>query len=773
MEQEIKLPEINHRCTAVLTDTLEGYAGIRQANFDVFNTKLSLEYDPRIITPERALHLVKEAGRQAGKRVMQCAVKGDLACQQCAVAMEAGLYKHYENIANLDVSPTTYQNGVMEVNLRDLSMPGSGASAAFVETIVRQPVKGPVKLPVFSRRQLEVAFTVITLAATIFAFIGGQLGMSVQLQSALFVVAFLFGGVYGLIDGIDAAREEKKLDVNLLMILAALGAAIIGQPMEGAVLLFLFSLSNTLQTYALERNRRAIEKLLDLRPPQATVRRGSRVVTIPVEKVQLDDTVLVKPGERFPVDGEILGGESDVDQATITGESVPVHKTKGEVVFAGTVNGNGALEVKVTRLSEDTTLARIVQMVENAQSSQANTQTALDKFEQVYAWFVLGGAVLLTVIPYFLMGQDFMTVFYRAMTWLVVASPCALVISTPAAILSGIANGAKNGILFKGGIHLEKTADLKVIAFDKTGTLTEGKPALTAMKTAEGIQEADLIRLVAAVEARSEHPLGRAILQAAEQRSIDLPTVTEFRAIPGQGVQANVEGQRIWVGNLRMFAERGVDVPVDLQQAMFAMEQAGQTAMLAYSPTGWLGILGVADTLREDAPMMIQALKAAGIERTVMLTGDNERVAKAIAAKAGVDEVHASLLPQDKVRVLETLRQKYGTTAMIGDGVNDAPALAISDVGIAMGGAGSDVALETADIVLMADDLSNLPFALRLARKSRRILWQNLSFALAVIVLLVVSAFGFNLALPLGVVGHEGSTVLVVLNGLRLLAFKK
>jgi len=751
---------------------LEGYAGIRQAKFDVNNTKLELEYDPRIITPERALLLVQQAGRQAGKRVMQCAVKGDAACRQCALAMEKGLYQHYENLSTLNVTPTTYRDGVMEVRVNDLSLPGTG-NTAVVESAVPQPLKEAVKLPKFTRRQLEIVFTIITLAATLTAFIGQQFGMAHQIQSVLFVIAFMFGGVFGLIDGVDAAREEKKLDVNLLMILAALGAAIIGQPMEGAILLFLFSLSNTLQTYALERNRRAIEKLLDLRPPTATVRRGSRVVTVPVEKVILDDIVLVKPGERFPVDGIVLSGESDVDQATITGESVPVHKGEGETIFAGTVNGNGAMEVKVTHLAQDTTLARIVQMVENAQASKANTQTALDKFEQIYAWIVLGGAVLLTVIPYFLLGQEFMPVFYRAMTWLVVASPCALVISTPASILSGIANGARNGILFKGGLHLEKTADLKVIAFDKTGTLTEGKPSVTALHAVEETSEEDLLRWVAAVEARSEHPLGQAIVKEAEKRGFDLPAATEFRAIPGQGVQANVEGKKLWVGNLRLFAERGVNVPVDIQQTMIKMEQDGQTVMLAYTPQTWLGLIGVADTLRADAPMMIKALKAAGIERTVMLTGDNERVAKAIAAHAGVDEVFASLLPQDKVSVLETLRKKYGSTAMIGDGVNDAPALAVADIGIAMGGAGSDVALETADIVLMADDLSSLPYALRLARKAKRVIWQNLSFALAVILILVVSAFGFNLALPLGVVGHEGSTVLVVLNGLRLLGLKK
>ncbi len=765
-------PESEHRCTTILADTLKGYEGIRKASFDINSTKLELEFDPQVINPERALNLVREAGRQAGERVSHCDKKGDEICRQCALAMDAGLYDYYHKISHLEASPAIYQNGVIEVRVNDLSLPGE-ENIATVDSVLPHPTREVVRLPRFSRRQLEVAFTAITLVATVTGFIGQQIGFASQVQALLFSVAYLLGGYYGLLDGIDAARVDRKLDVNLLMIFAAIGAAIINQPLEGAILLFLFSLSNTLQTYALERNRMAIEKLLDLRPPEATVRRGSRLVTVPVEKVVIGDVVLVKPGARFPVDGTVLSGESDVDQATITGESVPVHKAAGDGIYAGTVNGNGSMEVKTTRLAEDTTLARIVQMVEDAQSTKAHTQSSLDRFEEIYAWVVLGGALLLTVIPYFILGNDFNPTFYRAMTWLVVASPCALVISTPASILSAIANGARNGILFKGGIHLEKTAGLKVIAFDKTGTLTEGKPSLTSIKTMDGIADSELIRLVAAVEARSEHPLGMAIVRDAGRRGLELPASSEFRAIPGQGVQANVEGKRIWVGNLRLFTGSGIDVPAEMQVEVDRMELDGQTAMLAYSPDGWLGVIGVADTLRSDAAQIIQSLKTAGIQRTVMLTGDNERVAQAIAARAGVDEVHASLLPQDKVRVVKELQEHYGATAMIGDGVNDAPALAIADLGIAMGGAGSDVALETADIVLMADDLTNLPYALRLARKSRRVIWQNLSFSLAVIVVLVISTFGFELAMPLGVVGHEGSTVLVVLNGLRLLGLKK
>ncbi|HNE06474.1 MAG TPA: heavy metal translocating P-type ATPase, partial [Anaerolineales bacterium] len=391
-----------------------------------------------------------------------------------------------------------------------------------------------------------------------------------------------------------------------------------------------------------------------------------------------------------------------------------------------------------------------------------------------YAIFVLAAAVLLIFVPWLLLGQAFQPTFYRAMTWLVVASPCALVISTPASILSAIANGARNGVLFKGGVHLEKTATLKVLAFDKTGTLTSGKPTLSELHTFGDFKEDEMLRLVAALESRSEHPLAKAIVQAAHSRNLSLPPSMDFRAIPGQGVEGTVDSHHLWIGNERMFVERDVNIPAAILSKAGDMQSEGQTAMFVYEAKvqKFLGLLGVADTLREDAVEMIKALKTAGIEHVVMLTGDNTKVAAKIAARAGVDEFHADLLPQDKVTVLKSLQKKYGPVAMVGDGVNDAPSLATADIGIAMGGAGTDVAIETADVVLMSDDLRKIPFSIGLARQARKVVWQNLTFALAVIVLLIASAFGANLPLPLGVVGHEGSTVIVVLNGLRLLGYR-
>lgn len=779
---DLVLPAEGTRCTDVFGDTLKGYAGIQQAEFDLDSAGLRLVYDPRIFSPEMALHVVRTAGRQAGARVAVCASKaanGHAACAGCAAAMNHNLAAHYDKLAEIELSQAELADGVLRVRLDNRAMAGAGFAAVSMDAML--PIPDPsgeaaakVIKPGFeiTRRQLEVAFTLGNLLFMGVGFAAEVLQLPAPLKLISYTVAYILGGVYGLLGGIAAVREEGKLDVNLLMILAAIGAAIIGQPLEGAMLLFLFSLSNTLQTFALERNRKAIEKLLDLRPPMATVRRGSRLVSLAVEKVLLGDTVIIRPGERIPVDGEITSGESDINQAVITGESVPVHRKAGDTVFASTVNGMGALEVRTIRLAQDSTLARIVQMVEEAQSSKARTQSVLDQFEQIYAWFVLSVAVLLATVP-MAFGQPFEPVFYRAMTWLVVASPCALVISTPASILSAIANGARNGVLFKGGIHLEKTANLKVIAFDKTGTLTSGKPTLQTVLPFGSLTEDEFLGLVAAVEARSEHPLGKSIVQAAQAHGLQIAESTEFRAIAGLGVEARVADTVIWVGNERMFVERGVRLPINILEAMQDIEIAGQTAMIAYRGGEWLGVLGVADTLRPDAANIIRRLKSAGVERVVMLTGDNERVAKGIAEKAGVDEFYAGLLPQDKVRRIEHLRHTYGDVAMVGDGVNDAPALASADIGIAMGGAGSDVALETADLVLMADDLSGLPHAIRLARRAKQVIVQNLSFSLAVIVLLVISAFGFSLPLPLGVVGHEGSTVLVVLNGLRLLAYQK
>lgn len=765
------LPKQEMRCTEIFSDTLRGYAGIKEVDYDYTKGNLKAVYDPRVLSNERALEVINQAGREASMRVAQCLAKrefGETACAGCGDDLSAQLANQYESAASLPIA--TFHKNTIEVKLNS-TIPATTNET--VEAEFLNPTAEKKKTGSISTEKMEVAFTAINAVTALIAFLGTGWGLNPSIIFGLYFISYATGGWFGL-KASTKALMEKNINVDLLMILAAIGAAAVGQPAEGATLLFLFSLSNTLQTYAMDRSRKAIEKLLDLRPAQATVRRGSRLTLLPVEQLTLGDIVIVRPGERFPIDGDILFGTSDVDQATITGESMPVYKQVNDLVFAGTVNGTGSLEIRVTRLAKDTTLARIVKMVEEAQSTKANTQRMLDSFEQKYAIFVLSAAILLILIPWLVLGHDFHLTFHRAMTWLVVASPCALVISTPASILSAIANGARNGVLFKGGVHLEKTATLKVVAFDKTGTLTNGTPTLTALYSFSDLNEDDILRLVASLESRSEHPLARALVQAAHARTLSLPQSSNFRAIPGQGVEGIIESNHIWIGNERMFIERDVQIPANILEKASQLQDEGQTAMFVYSNSTYrfLGLLGVADSLREDAIKMIKALKVAGIEHIVMLTGDNVKVAAKIAARAGVDEFHADLLPQDKVNVLKSLQRKYGPVAMVGDGVNDAPSLATADIGIAMGGAGTDVAIETADVVLMSDDLQKIPFAIGLARQAQRVVWQNLTFALAVIVLLIATAFGAQLPLTLGVVGHEGSTVLVVLNGLRLLSYK-
>jgi Cd2+/Zn2+-exporting ATPase len=642
--------------------------------------------------------------------------------------------------------------------------------------------------------RLEVTLTTICTVTLAIGWLGGLFNwFSQDVQLVFYIIAYLSGGYFGTIEGLKALRN-RELNVDFLMVLAAIGAASIGEWAEGATLLFLFSLSNTLQSYAMNRSRKAIRALMDLRPPEALVRRddGSEVL-IPVEELQLDDLVIVKPGERIPIDGKVVAGHSTVDQSAITGESMPAEKYVGDDVFAATVNGNGAIEVRVTRLAADTTLAKIIQMVEQAQTRKAPTQRFLDEFEPKYALGVVIFTILMIIVPYFLLGQPFDEVFYRAMTLLVVASPCALVISTPASILAAIANAARNGILFKGGAYLEQTATVEAIAFDKTGTLTTGRPVVAdIVPAAEVLGEAwfeasfferlqpkgvdtpvscsreELLCVAASAERHSEHPLAAAVVTAAEVEEIELKKVDNLQAITGQGIVASFNGEEVRVGNQRLLEEVDQIWPAPLMAKARQLELQGKTVVYVSRDNHPLGLLTLADVVREEVPGALSALSEMGIKRMVMLTGDSRRVAESVARQLGIVEVYAELLPDQKVEIVQKLAQQ-SNVAMVGDGVNDAPAMAVSNLGIAMGGAGTDVALETADVVLMADDMRKLPYVIDLARRARRIVWQNIGFSLAVIAVLILSVLFFSLPLPLGVVGHEGSTLIVVMNGLRLL----
>lgn len=591
---------------------------------------------------------------------------------------------------------------------------------------------------------------------------------------AAYIVAYLFGGTFATIAALKDLKN-RQVNVDLLMVTAAIGAGVVGHWEEGAILLGLFSTSNALEHFALGRTQRAVRALMDMSPKVATVidpRTPGSERVVPVEQLRVGDLVLVRPGEQIACDGLVVKGDSSVDQAPITGESTPVHKEPGDQVFAATMNVNGALEVRVTRLSTESTLAQIVKVVEDAQEQKSKTQRFTDAFEGKYTIFVLVFSTLVAVAPPLLFGKDWYDSFYKAMTLLVVASPCALVISTPSATLAGLANAARNGILFKGGGYLEDTGLVQTIAFDKTGTLTEGKPSLTdVIPVGDAWTEEEVLRVAASAERLSEHPLALAIVRGASDRAMDLAEATSFRAVTGKGLTATVDGREVVIGNDALFASMGI--PLDgAAKIANDLRKQGKTAMLVGDRSGVHGVVAVADTLRPSATTVISDLHAMGITRTVMLTGDHQDVADAIAAQVGIDEVRAGLLPEEKLVVIEELMQD-GAVAMIGDGVNDAPALATATVGIAMGGAGTDVALETADVVLMADDLTKLPYAISLSRRTRRTIIQNLAFSLVVIVTLVTAALTIGIPLPLGVVGHEGSTVIVVLNGLRLLRTPK
>ena len=615
----------------------------------------------------------------------------------------------------------------------------------------------------WSEHWLAPRLVAVTLAATLLSWLGERAGMPAYALLALNITAYTAGGFYGVKSAIESLREGE-IDVDLLMVLAALGAAIIGQWHEGAVLLFLFSLSNVLQNYAIGRSRKAIQKLFTLYPEEAKVKRGSQVLTLKISDIKIGDTVLIEPGERIPVDGAVIAGSSSIDESPITGESMPVDKSVGDAVFAGTLNKQGILDITAARAAEQTTLARIIKMVEEAQDSKAPTERFLERFEQRYAKLILISVSLFIVLPPLLGLSDFQSNFYRAMVLMTVASPCALVISVPSAFISAIAAAARSGVLFKGGAWLEQLADISAIAFDKTGTLTVGHPHVTDVIPHSQVAEADLIRTAASAEARSEHPLAKAIVDYARQLSISHSSPDDFIAFPGQGVSARLHGQDIQVGRISQLQSRAV-MPEPLAAEQARLEQEGKTVVGVVRGRDWLGLIAAADKVRAEAAMTVKAIKARGIT-VAMLTGDSRQVADAIAKQIGIDRVYAELLPGDKVDALRELQQAYGAVAMVGEGVNDAPALAVAQVGIAMGAAGTDVALETADVVLMADRIERLTDAIQLSQRAKRVVWQNIIFSLAVIAALVVGVFVVNLPLPLGVFGHEGSTVLVVLNGL-------
>lgn len=571
-------------------------------------------------------------------------------------------------------------------------------------------------------------------------------------------------------EAIEELIFERQVGIELLMLVAAVVAVVMGQAAEGAMLAFLYSISEAAEGYTEEKTRSAIRALMDLAPKTALVRRDGREEMIPVEGLQVGDLFIVKPGESIATDGSVEAGESSVNQAPVTGESVPVHKAPGAPVFAGTINEEGALEIRASRTFADNTVSKIIHMVEEAQEQKGRSQRFIERFGARYSPAVLLAGVLLAVVPALVTGEWAQWV-ERATVFVVSAAPCALVISVPITLVATLGTGARKGVLIKGGIYVEELAKVSVVALDKTGTLTRGEPEVTAVIAArEGAPPADeALALAAAVERRSQHPLARAVVQHAEARGISVPDATGFQSITGLGAVALVGGRRVYVGSPELFTRRLSVGLGGLAPEITRLQELGNTVVLVGDDTRIDCLIAIRDNLRENARAALQALRAAGIRRIVMLTGDNERTARAIAAEVGVDEVFANLKPDDKVTKVRELSEQYGHVAMVGDGVNDAPALAAATVGVAMGAAGTDVALETADVALMADDLERLAYALKLAQRTQRVVRQNLALSIVVIGILVVGAIAGAFNLPIAVLGHEISEFVVIGSGLRML----
>ena len=601
--------------------------------------------------------------------------------------------------------------------------------------------------------------------------LGKQYGEEHILPIIGYGAAIVIGGYSLFMKGLKNL-SRLKFDMNTLMTIAIIGAALIGEWGEGATVVILFAISEALERYSMDKARQSIESLVDIAPKEAFIRRGNEEMLIKVEDIVVGDTMIVKPGQKLAMDGFVVKGTSTLNQAAITGESVPVTKTVDDEVFAGTLNEEGLLEVQVTKKVEDTTLSKIIHLVEEAQAERAPSQAFVDKFAKYYTPVIVLLALFIAVIPP-LFGGDWSEWIYQGLAVLVVGCPCALVVSTPVAVVTAIGNAAKNGVLIKGGIYLEETGHLKAIAFDKTGTLTKGVPAVTDILTFGGEQN-ELLLITAAIEKGSQHPLASAIMRKAEENGLKFNDVSveEFHSITGKGVKAKVNNQMYYVGSPNFFEELHGSIPNDRKEKITELQIQGKTVMVLGTETEILSFIAVADEMRESSKEVIDKLNSMGIE-TVMLTGDNARTAAAIGKRVGVSDIRADLLPEDKLNFIKELRRKYQSVAMVGDGVNDAPALAASTVGVAMGGAGTDTALETADIALMSDDLSKLPYTIKLSRRALMIIKQNITFSLAIKLLALLLVVPGWLTLWIAIFADMGATLIVTLNSLRLLKVKE
>ncbi|MDF2713929.1 MAG: ATPase [Paenibacillus sp.] len=608
--------------------------------------------------------------------------------------------------------------------------------------------------------------TVLSGVLLLFGYLGQFAGVADDFRTLLYALSIVAGG-YKPARSAFYAIKSRSLDMNVLMTTAAIGAACIGEWLEGATVVWLFALGNMLQNRSMERTRNSIRGLMSAAPVEAWVKQGGLLVRKPIGELAIGSAIIVKPGEKIPLDGDVIDGQSAVNQAPITGESVPADKSPGDPVYAGTINESGALEIRVTKLAQDTAIARIVQMVEEAQEKKAPSQAFVDRFAAIYTPVVFGLAVLVMTVPPILLSEAWSEWLYKGLELLVIACPCALVISTPVAIVSAIGSAARNGVLIKGGASLEKAGQLTAIAFDKTGTLTTGKPRVVHTSVWAG-SETDLLSIARTIEDRSKHPIAAAIARQAEERAAPVLVGANYNNFVGKGAGATIAGVEHFAGSPKLFEELGAEQGAWQNEAV-ALQGKGHTIVLVGTRERVMGMLAVADTARETTARAIRGLKEVGIRHTVMLTGDNEGTARKIAGEIGIDEYFSELLPEQKVGSIVRLQQRGERVAMVGDGINDAPALAAADLGIAMGGAGTDTAMETADIVLMADHLEKLPYTVRISRQALRIIKQNVWFSLIVKIAALLLIFPGWLTLWMAVLSDTGAALLVILNSMRLL----
>ncbi|MDD4170870.1 MAG: heavy metal translocating P-type ATPase [Syntrophomonas sp.] len=764
-------------CAAMVEKAVKRIPGVIAANIAYPVGKLSVEYDVTQTGVKQVIDKIKALGYEAVEASAPSSIVEDgsttfliqgLDCADCAAKLEKRIFQ----VPGVDAAQVIFATSKMIVSHR-------GDTSEILTAIEKMGYSGrvdegyrsrPVRISFWKNNQYVIP-TVISLLMLMLGFITERMAIPHFVSTAFFLTGIILGGYLPAKNGISMLLNVRELDMNILMTIAVVGAAAIGQFEEATAVVFLFSLGNALQGYTLDKTRNSIRALMDLAPQEALVNRNGIMMTLPVERIMVKDVIIVRPGERIPMDGKVIKGFSSVNQASITGESIPIEKNIGDEVYAGTINERGSLDIEVTRLAQDNTIARIIEMVEDAQGQRAPSQQFIDKFARYYTPVVIIGATLVATIPTLVFGQPFQKWFYEAMAMLLVACPCALVISTPVSIVSAIGSAAQSGVLIKGGIYLEEAGALSVIAFDKTGTLTVGKPQVTDVVPLNGYSMAELLGIAAAIESRSEHPLGEAIITYAREQEANIPVLTDFEAVPGKGARGVVDGKPYQIGNVRLFTDSGVNL-FEAAGKITALQNEGKTVMILGKEKDILGLVAVADVIRSNARTAVESLKKVGIKRVVMLTGDNERTAQAIAARAGIDEFRAELLPEDKVNVMRDLLTENQKVAMVGDGVNDAPAMAVSTVGIAMGVAGTDAALETADIALMADDLTKLSYTIKLSRKTLGIIKQNVILALVIkglILLLVIPGW---LTLWLAIAADMGSSLLVTLNGMRLLRVK-